>query len=145
MVTQTLIQTAGLPGDWEEMEWGSWSSCVHLCRRHHLVVSLSVAVCHIQRVYFRLQCTVYHEVSEGSNSKSELMQSGGGALLPGLLPVAHSACFLIQPKTRRPRVAPPTVGRTFPHQSLIKKLPHWLAQARLMNGVDLSVEVPSPR
>lgn len=41
-VTQTLIQTAGLPVDWEEMERGPGPSC------GHLVVSLSVDVAHTQ-------------------------------------------------------------------------------------------------
>ena len=34
----------------------------------------------------------------------------GGMFLTGLLPLACSACFLIEPKTTRPRMAPPTMG-----------------------------------
>jgi hypothetical protein len=34
----------------------------------------------------------------------------GGMLLTGLLPLACSACFLIEPRTTSPGMAPPTVG-----------------------------------
>ena len=37
-------------------------------------------------------------------------RSHGGMLLTGLLPLACSACFLIEPKTTRPEMVPPTRG-----------------------------------
>jgi hypothetical protein len=48
-------------------------------------------------------------------------------LLTGLLPMACSACFLIEPRTTSPGLAPPTMGWALPHQSIIKKIPYRLA------------------
>jgi hypothetical protein len=42
--------------------------------------------------------------------KQELMQSHGGMFFTGLLPLACSACSLIEPKTTSPEMAPPTRG-----------------------------------
>jgi hypothetical protein len=43
-------------------------------------------------------------------------------LLTGLFFIACLVCFLIEPRTTSLGVAPPTVGWTLPHQSLIKKV-----------------------
>jgi hypothetical protein len=42
--------------------------------------------------------------------RQELTSSQGGMLLTGLLPLACSAWFLIDPKTTSPGMAPPTMG-----------------------------------
>ena len=44
----------------------------------------------------------------------------GELLLAGLLLMAPSACFVIEPRTTSPGMASLAVGWTFPHQSLIK-------------------------
>jgi hypothetical protein len=47
-------------------------------------------------------------------------------LLTGLLPLACSACFLIEPKTTSPRMVPPTMVP--PHLITIKKMPYsWIS------------------
>jgi len=55
----------------------------------------------------------------------------GGALLTDLLPMACSACFLIQPRTTSPGMAPPTMGGALSYQSLIKKVPYRFAYKSL--------------
>jgi hypothetical protein len=51
------------------------------------------------------------------------MQRPWRVLLTGLLPMAYSACFLIEPRTTRSGMAPDTMGWVLPHQPLIKKIP----------------------
>jgi hypothetical protein len=46
--------------------------------------------------------------------RQELMQRLWRALLTGLLPLPCSACFLIEPRTTSPRMAPPTMGPSTP-------------------------------
>jgi hypothetical protein len=46
----------------------------------------------------------------------------GGMLLTGLLPLSCSACFLIEPKTTSPEMAPPTMGPPTPDHKLRKCL-----------------------
>ena len=53
-------------------------------------------------------------------------------------PRAYLACFIIQPRPTCSGLVPPTVGWTFPHQSLISRMP--LGQS---DGEISSVEVPS--
>ena len=48
----------------------------------------------------------------------------GGVLFTDLLIMACSACFLTEPRTTSPGMAPPAMGWTLPHQSLIKKMPY---------------------
>lgn len=50
-----------------------------------------------------------------------------GALLTGLLTIACSSCFLIQPRNPCPDVTPPTVSLNLPHEWLIKKITQRLA------------------
>lgn len=60
------------------------------------------------------------EENQGRNSRQESRNkkwSRGRVLLTGLLSVACSAWLFY-----RPRLAPPTVGGAFPHQSGIKKM-----------------------
>lgn len=52
----------------------------------------------------------------------------GGVLLTGLLLIACSARFAIEPRTSNPGVAAPTMGWTLPHKSL-RKCPACLAAA----------------
>ena len=47
----------------------------------------------------------------------------GRVLLTGLIPMACSACFLIEPRTTSPGMTPPTMGWALSHWSLIKKMP----------------------
>jgi hypothetical protein len=53
-------------------------------------------------------------------------------LFTGLLPLAFSACFLIEHKTTSPEMVPPTRGP--PPWSLIKKVPHsWISWRHFPN------------
>jgi len=61
--------------------------------------------------------------SSRSGSRS-CCRGHGGMLLTGLLPLACSACSLIELKTTRPGTAAPTIGWTLPYQSLIEKMPY---------------------
>jgi hypothetical protein len=54
--------------------------------------------------------------------KQELMQRPWRDVLTGLPPLACSACSLIEPKTTRPEMVPPTGA--FPLWSLIEKMPY---------------------
>jgi hypothetical protein len=69
-------------------------------------------------------------ITEGSRDRNLKRQESegrswcrghGGVLLAGLLPMACSACFLIEPRTISLGVAPPMMGWVFSCQSLIKK------------------------
>ena len=51
----------------------------------------------------------------------------GRMLLTGLFPQPCSACFLIEPKTTSPGMAPPTMGWALPIWSLVEKMPYsWI-------------------
>lgn len=66
----------------------------------------------------------------------------GGSLFTNLFPMAHSTCFLI-PSRPVLRMAPLTLGRGLPHQSLIKKnTPIDLPTSR-PNGGTISTEAPA--
>ena len=62
------------------------------------------------------------ELKQGRNletgADAEVME---GVLLTDFLLMACSLCFLIEPKATSPGMAPPTMGWTLSHQSLIKK------------------------
>jgi hypothetical protein len=58
-----------------------------------------------------------------------------GMLLTGLLPTAGSACFLIEPRTTSPGMAPPSMGWAFLHWSLIEKMPYsWISWRHFLKG-----------
>lgn len=42
----------------------------------------------------------------------------------GLCLMACATCFLREPRTTSPGIGPPTMGRVFPYQSLVKKMLH---------------------
>jgi hypothetical protein len=59
----------------------------------------------------------------------------GGVLLTGLLYMACSACFLIEPKTTSPVMTPPTMGWALPHPSLIEKMLYrWISWRHFLTG-----------
>jgi len=93
-----------------------------------------------ERVYsFPHCCSSPKEVRAGTHSGQELgsrswCRGHGGMLLTGLLPLACSAYFLIEPRTTSPGMAPPTMGWTLPHWSLIKKMPYsWISWRHFLN------------
>ena len=53
-------------------------------------------------------------------------------LATGLLIMAFSDCFLIVHRTTSFRLAPPRAYWTFPHHSLIKKMPYRLAYSQIL-------------
>lgn len=56
------------------------------------------------------------------------MQSPWRSVVFWLALLAYSATFLKHPRLPALGMAPPTVGCSLPHQSLIKKVPYRLAQ-----------------
>jgi len=84
-------------------------------------------------------------VTEGSENRisntTESWTQEGRCLLACCL-CKSSACFLIEPRTSSPGLAPPTMGCALPHQSLIKSLPHRLPTAGYYGGI-FPIEVPS--
>jgi hypothetical protein len=70
-------------------------------------------------------------IIKGSQDRNSKRQEPGGRnwcrghgwiLLTGLLLMAYSAYFLIEPRTTSAGMTPPTMDWAFPHQSLIKKM-----------------------
>ena len=59
-------------------------------------------------------------------------------LLSGLLLMAWSPCFLIQPRTSSPGVAPPTMGWALLHQSPTEKMTYWFAYSPVLGKSFLS-------
>jgi hypothetical protein len=67
--------------------------------------------------------------------RQELMQRPWRVLLTGLLPLACSACCLIEPKTTSPGMAPPTLGWALPPWSLIEEMPYsWISWRHFLKG-----------
>jgi hypothetical protein len=69
----------------------------------------------VYSVYTSMLLFITKEVRTGTHTGQEPGgtnggRSHGGMLLIGLLPLACSACFLIEPKTTSPGVEPPTMG-----------------------------------
>jgi hypothetical protein len=59
----------------------------------------------------------------------------GGMLLTGLLPLACSACFLVEPKTTSPGIAPPIMAWALPPWSLIEEMPYsWISWRNFLKG-----------
>jgi hypothetical protein len=71
---------------------------------------------------------------DGNWSRSESRswcRGHGGMFLTGLLPLACSACFLIEPKTTRPEMVPPIRG---PSPLITEKIPHsWISWRNFPN------------
>lgn len=74
-------------------------------------------------------------ITKGSQSRNshregtwsqELLQKPWRVLLTDLLPMACSACFLMEPRITSPGMAPTTMSWALPHQSPVKKLPYSL-------------------
>jgi hypothetical protein len=91
-----------------------------------------------ERVYSAYTSTLlFTKVSQDWNSSRSESRSWcrghGGMLFTGLLPLACSACSLIEPKTTSPGMVPPT-GALAPW-SLIEKMPHsWISWRHFPNG-----------
>ena len=84
-------------------------------------------------------CQDWNSSRSGSRS---WCRDHGGMLLTGLLPLACSACSLIEPKTISPEMAPPTRGP--PHWSLIGKIPHsWISWRHFPNWSSFLCDNPS--
>ena len=60
------------------------------------------------------------------------MQRPWRVLLTDLLLMACTACFLKEPRTTSPGMAPPKVGWALPHQSLSKKITYRLANSLIL-------------
>jgi len=68
----------------------------------------------------------------------------GGMLLTGLLPLACSACSLIEPKTTSPGKAPPTMGWVLPPWSPDEKMPYsWVLWRHFHSWGSFSVKTPA--
>jgi hypothetical protein len=110
-------------------------SCLYLSQLGVLVLwwnTMTKATCRVKGVFNPQHCSSLKEVGTGTHTGQEpggrsWCRSHGGMLLTGLLIMACSACFLIEPRTTSPRMASPTMGWALPNQSLIKKMPYSLA------------------
>lgn len=83
-------------------------------------------------------CSTSKEVKTGNqragSCRQELMQKSGWVLLPGLLSMSCSDCFLKEIRTTSPWMAPPTMGWTLPYRSLIKKMSFsWILEQHFLN------------
>jgi len=68
----------------------------------------------------------------------------GGMLLTGLLPLACSACFLIEPRTTSPGMAPLTMGWVLPPWPLVEKMSFtWVSWRHFHNWDSFSVITPA--
>jgi hypothetical protein len=75
-----------------------------------------------ERVDLIYTSTLLFITKESQDRNSSRAEPGGrsscrghkGVLLTGLLPMACSACFLIEPKTTDPRMVPPVTGWALP-------------------------------
>jgi hypothetical protein len=85
-------------------------------------------------------CSSPKEVRTGTHTGQELGgrswgRGHGGMLLTGLLPLACSICFLIEPKTTRAGMAPPTMAWALPTWSLIEKMSYsWISWRHFLKG-----------
>ena len=70
-----------------------------------------------------------------SRSGSRMWYRGhGGMSLTGLLPLACSACFLIEPRFTSPGMTPPTMGWALSTWSLVEKMPYsWISWRHFLN------------
>jgi hypothetical protein len=77
------------------------------------------------------QIAVHHQRKSGlelkQGRKQELMQSHGEMLFAGLLPLACSAYFLIEPKDYQPRDGPTHKGPSHPWSLIEKMLYSWMS------------------
>lgn len=92
--------------------------------------------------YSLFHITVHHQ----GMSKQQLIQNHEGVPLTGLLLLAFSVSFLIQPRITCPGLVLTTVIRVFPHRSLMKKMPHtnWVGLLTDQSDVDMfSIVIPS--
>lgn len=65
------------------------------------------------------------EGRQARNTSRNRDRNQGKGLLAGLLSMAYSVCFLIQPRSTYPGVAQPTVGLALLYHSIdMKKMPH---------------------
>jgi len=72
--------------------------------------------------------------SSRSGSRS-WCRNHGKMLFTGFLTLACSACFLLEPKTTRPEMVPPTMSYAFPSWSLIEKMPYsWISWRHFLKG-----------
>jgi hypothetical protein len=96
-----------------------------------------------ERIYPAYTSTLLLFITKGSqdwNSSRSWSRSRyrghGGLLLTGLLPIACSACFLIEPKTTSPEMVLP-VRSPLPW-SLIEKMPYsWISWRHFLKGGSL--------
>lgn len=68
-------------------------------------------------------CLCVHTAALEAGTEAEPMIM----LLDGLVLIARSVCFLIEPGTTGPRITSPTISWVFLYQSLIKKISYRLA------------------
>jgi hypothetical protein len=82
---------------------------------------------------------VHHQGSQDWNSSRSGSRSWcrdhEEMLLTGLLPLACSACFLKEPRTTSPEMAPPTMAGPSHPWSLVEKMPYsWISWRHFLKG-----------
>jgi hypothetical protein len=114
--------------------WG-WTLSQGFCSCTNIMTKKQVGE---ERVYSAYTSTLLFITNGGQDWNSSRSGSRswwrvhGGMLLTGLLPLACSGCFLIEPKTTSPGMASPTRGP--PPWSPTKKVPHsWISWRHFPN------------
>lgn len=77
--------------------------------------------------YTSILLLIINEARTGTHTEQEpgdrsWSRGHGGLLLPGLLFMPCSACFLTEPRTTSPGMVSPTVGWALSHKLLIKRM-----------------------
>jgi len=84
-----------------------------------------------------------HNWNSSRSGSRSWCRDHGGILLTGLLPLACSACCLIEPKTTSPGTVPPKIGRVLPPWPLLEKMPYsWVSWRHFYDWGSFSVITP---
>jgi hypothetical protein len=92
--------------------WVCLSQCLYSCTKHDQEASWrgKVYSAYLSTLLFTTKGSQVRKSHRAATWRQELIQRPWGMLLTGLLPLACSACFLIESRTTSPGMAPPKMG-----------------------------------
>jgi hypothetical protein len=85
----------------------------------------------IQRILPQ-HCPSSKEVGTGSQTGQEPEAGADAETMEGCCFLVCSACFLIEPRSMGPGMAPPTVSWALPHKSITNKMPFQFAYNQIL-------------